>query len=140
MKRFLKLVVVCSFLLLPYFSSAVAEEIAVIVNPANSIGELSKSQVKKTFLGKQKRFDNGLKVRLIDSNDDDLKEKFYKKVTKKSMSQLKAYWSRLVFSGKGKQPKSSSKVKEWIAEHENGIGYISADDIDESIKVVLKIQ
>jgi len=60
-------------------------------------------------------------------------------VTGKSDSQLQAYWSRLVFTGKGKPPKtigSSALIKSQVASRANAIAYIDSSEVDDSVKVV----
>jgi ABC-type phosphate transport system substrate-binding protein len=68
------------------------------------------------------------------------REAFYSQVAGKSASQVKAAWSRLMFSGKGTPPKelgSSAEVKKMIASNPNAIGYIEKSAVDGSVKVLL---
>ena len=70
------------------------------------------------------------------------REHFYSKPTGKSSAQVKAAWSRLVFSGKGTPPKelgSSADVKKFVAANADAIGYIEKSAVDGSVKVVLSV-
>ena len=133
MKNFIKGIVLTSVIV----SSAVSAEIAVIVNPANTADS---PQVSRIFLGKAKSFSNGspaIPVNLSEASP--LTSEFNKKVLNKSSSQLKAYWSKLVFTGKGTPPKAVSSDAEMIklvSANPNLIGYVDAASVDGSVKVV----
>lgn len=120
--------------------SGVAQANVVVI--ANPIGPdvLSKTQVSKLYLGKSKKFPNGAKAQVIEQAvGSDIRAAFHDGVTGKSDSQLQAYWSRLVFTGKGKPPKtigSSSLIKSQVASHANAIAYIDSSEVDDSVKVV----
>ena len=71
-----------------------------------------------------------------------VRELFYTKVTGKSAAQVKAVWSRLVFSGKATPPKeiaNSATVKKMVAANPNTVGYIEKSAIDSSVKVILTV-
>ncbi|MDX2321038.1 MAG: phosphate ABC transporter substrate-binding protein [Moritella sp.] len=120
--------------------SGMAQASVVVI--ANPIGPdaLSKSQVSKLYLGKSKKLPNGAKAQVIEQAAGSvIRGEFHAGVTGKSDSQLQAYWSRLVFTGKGKPPKtigSSSLIKSQVASHANAIAYIDSADVDETVKVV----
>lgn len=126
------------------FSSAlVAADIVVVVHPTNSIDAISKEDSAKIFLGKLKSFTNGESAIPLDQQEG-VKERdsFYAKVAKKSNSQLKSYWSRLIFTGKGQPPRAVSngdEVKEAIAANPNMISYMNGSEVDSSVKVVLQV-
>lgn len=55
---------------------------------------------------------------------------------------MKAYWSKLIFSGKAKPLKelsSDSEVLRWMSSTPNAIAYIDASKVDDSVKVVKKL-
>lgn len=111
-------------------------EIVVVVNNANS-DALTKSDVSRIFLGKNKSF-TAVNV----SSGNASRAEFNKKALNKSSSQVKAYWSKLVFSGKGTPPKeldSDAKVKEFVASNPKAIGYIDSANLDGSVKAALTL-
>lgn len=122
-------------------SAGVQAETAVIVNNANA-DTLTKTQVAKIFLGKSKKFPNGTQAIPVDQSDASASRgEFNSSILGKSASQLKSYWSRLIFTGKGTPPKdagSDADVKGLVANNPNIIGYIDAAQVDESVKVILK--
>jgi ABC-type phosphate transport system substrate-binding protein len=117
------------FLALP----AMAEVVAV-VNPKAAESSMTKDQVAQFFLGKSSAFTP------VDQPDSaPVRAEFYKKVTDKEASQVKALWSKLVFTGKATMPKEvgdSAAVKKAVAADPKAIGYIEKSAVDASVKVV----
>jgi len=123
-------------------SAAAQAEVAVIVNPGNG-ASLSAEDVQRLFLGKLKSFPGGGEANPVNQKEGQpAREQFNQAVLNKSESQLKAYWSQLVFTGKGTPPKDvggSADVKKLVAANPNMIGYIDSSAVDGSVKVVYKI-
>ena len=121
-------------LLLSFSWPALAQSVAVIVNPKHG-GGLSAEQVSNIFLGKSSDLAG---VDLPDGNA--VRDAFYQKVTGKDAAQVKAYWAKLVFTGKAqplKEMASDADVKKFVAANPNAIGYIDKGAVDGSVKVIL---
>ena len=89
-------------------------DVAVIVNPSNG-DALDKDTISRLFLNKAKAFSNGTKVApfaLAEGNATT--DEFNGKVLNKTAAQLTAFWSKLVFTGKGQPPKALSSDAEVI--------------------------
>ena len=116
-------------------------EVAIIVNPANA-GSATAEDVQRMFLGKSKSFPSGGDALAFNLKDGSpAREAFNSGVLGKNESQVKAYWSQLVFTGKGTPPKEAAdedEMKKWVASNPNAIGYIDASKVDGSVKVLLK--
>jgi hypothetical protein len=111
-------------------------EIAVIVNPGTSTAP-AQAQVANIFLGKDKS------LKGIDQKDwNPTKEKFYSAVTDKNETQLKSYWSGLVFTGKG-QPlpsvASDAEVVGKVATEADAIGYVDKAVVTDKVKVLFTL-
>ncbi|HLO93975.1 MAG TPA: phosphate ABC transporter substrate-binding protein, partial [Burkholderiaceae bacterium] len=68
---------------------------------------------------------------------------FYAQVAGRSEAQIKAYWSRMVFTGKGAPPQEvgdGAAVKKLLANNPNLVGYIDAAQVDGSVKVLAEIK
>src|ERR1700689_4625118 len=77
---------------------ALASDIVVVMG--SSAASLTKEQVADVYLGRR----SALKpLDLPESNA--LREVFYKRATDRDASQVKAVWSRLIFTGQGQPPK-----------------------------------
>ncbi|MBP9712489.1 MAG: hypothetical protein KBD60_02215 [Sterolibacterium sp.] len=110
-----------------------AQSVAVIVNPKNA--GLSAEAISNVFLGKS------VELTGVDLPDGSAtRDTFYHKVTGKDGAQLKAYWAKLVFTGKAqplKELASDAEVKKFVASNPNAIGYIEKSSVDSSVKVIL---
>lgn len=138
-KLFSSLVVSCA-MLMPLVCAA---EVAVIVHPSAGFDSLTEDDIARLFLGKSKSFPNGAQAVPINQNEGAAaREAFNVAVCKKNASQYKAYWSQLVFTGKGTPPKDGGDdagVKALVAANANMIGYVDASAVDASVKVVFKV-
>jgi ABC-type phosphate transport system substrate-binding protein len=118
-------------------------QVAVIVNPKNATATMTADQVSLIFLGKQTTFPSGAKAQPVDlPQRSSAREEFYTKVTGKTAAQVKAAWSRMVFTGKGQPPKemgSTADMKKFVAANPDAIGYIETAAVDGSVKVVLSV-
>ncbi len=132
-----------AFMLLCILGNIVSAEVAVIVHPSSSVASLTEDDVARLFLGKAKSFPGGAQAVPINQNEGSpARDKFNETVCKKNASQYKAYWSQLVFTGKGTPPKdggNDAEVKALIASNPNMIGYVDSSVVDASVKVVYKI-
>ena len=115
-------------------------DVAVIANKGISVDSISAKEAKKLWLGKSKSL-GGTNVKLADLKPGDAsREQFYSNVVKKSGKKLKAYWAKIVFSGKGTPPKpfaSDADVIGWVAKTPGALGYVDSGAADDSVKVLL---
>ena len=71
-----------------------------------TVNSLDKQKISAIFLGKTFTFPDGIPVEPIEQVDDSAAhEEFHQLVTEKTGSQLKAYWSKMVFSGLSNPPR-----------------------------------
>jgi ABC-type phosphate transport system substrate-binding protein len=121
-------------------SMANAQE-AVVVGAKSSATALTAEQAAGLFLSKSDQLPGVGTALLLDLPEGSpTRETFYTKVAGKSGSQVKAAWSRLVFSGKATPPKelgSTAEVKKMVAANPNAVGYIEKSAVDGSVKVLL---
>ncbi len=140
MRKYINLLIAVATLVI---GSAAYAGIAVIVHPSAGIDALSADDIARIFLGKTKKFPNGQEAIPINQNEGSpVREKFNQAILKKTPSQYKAYWSRLVFTGKGTPPKDSgtdADVKALVAANPNVIGYVDSSVVDSSVKVVFEL-
>jgi len=121
-------------------NGAVADVVAV-VSARNPVASLSRHQIADIFLGKAQRFPDGRPAVPVDQREGAAeRDAFYLEVTGRSPAQIKAYWSKIIFTGRGQPPpevSNSRQVKQFIAEHPNAIGYIDDKLVDDSVRVLL---
>jgi ABC-type phosphate transport system substrate-binding protein len=111
-------------------------QVVVIVNPAAE--NLTKEQVSDLFLGKVTIY------KPLDlPSSAPAKAEFYQKVSGHDLSQVKATWARLLFTGKAQPPKElpdAAAVKKAVAADPKAVGYIEKSDVDSSVKVILTLK
>ena len=125
-------------------SSAADAGVVVIVNPSIAAASISKAEAADVFLGKTKSLSDGTAMVPLDQAEGEaVRDEFYQKAANKSASQLKAYWSRQVFTGQGEPPKAvadDDEVKALVAKNPNIIGYVSSEAVDSTVKAVLTLE
>ncbi|MDD2729079.1 hypothetical protein [Malikia sp.] len=119
-------------------------QVALVAGAQSSASKLTTEQAASLFLGKSEQLPGqGTAVLLDQPESATVRELFYTKVTGKSAAQVKATWSRLVFSGKATLPKevpNSAAVKKMVAGNVNAVGYIEKSAVDSSVKVLLSVE
>lgn len=132
----------CSALLITIASSMSFAETSVIVSASNPNSTMDQATISRIFLGKAKSFPDGSQALPVDQDEGSkTREAFNSTVIGKSDSQLKSYWSRLIFTGKGTPPKQSgtdAEIKALVANNPNIIGYVDSAAVDGTVKVVHK--
>ena len=119
-----------------FFSFA---EVVVVVHPSNSASLDSKS-VQRIFLGKEKKFSDGKEAIPINQvSSTAVRDAFDTNTLGRSSTQIAAYWSKLVFTGKGIPPKeldNDAAVLAIIADNPNAIGYVDSASVSDAVKVI----
>ncbi len=122
--------------------SAMAQLIVVVSNKS-TLTALSEQQIADIFLGRAAYFPGGGSAIPVDLPEDAAaRSEFYRRITGKSSSQMKAYWSKLIFTGRGQPPREvqdPAAIKRALAETPNAIGYMDSRDIDASVKPLLTL-
>ena len=127
-----------------FLSLPALAEVVVIVSAKSTATALSEEQASDLFLGKNSALPGaGQAVPVDQAEGSPVREQFYAKVSGKTGAQLKAYWSKQIFSGKGQPPKDagdSAAVKTLVAGNPNIIGYVDKSAVDATVKVLLTIK
>lgn len=114
-------------------------EVAIVVNQANTANP-DVEEVAKIYLGKTKTFADGspvLPLNLSEGNAE--REAFTNTILGRTSSQLKAYWSKLVFTGKGSPPKelaSDADVIAAIKSDRTAIGYVNSASVKGEVRIL----
>jgi len=115
--------------------------VVAVVSAASPINALARSEVADIFLGKTGRFPNGGAAVPIDLPEgSSLRDEFYAAFAAKSPAQLKAHWSKIIFTGRGQPPRavdSAAAMKKLIARDPHAIGYLEQSELDRSVKALV---
>ena len=141
----MKKLTVCSLLLLAllsaYWPSAAAQEgYRVVVNIDNPADSITKQQLSHLLLKKRSKWEHGEPADPVDLNSGSpIREAFSKDVHGRSVSSVKNYWQRQIFSGRGVPPpevESDAAVVSYVASRPGAVGYVSPRASLDGVKVV----
>jgi len=124
----------------PALATPALAEVVVVASAKTSLAALSPEQVEQTFSGKASAFADGRKTHLLDLPESSAtRADFYTKALGKNAIQMKAYWSRMTFTGKSLPPAEKADadaVKKALAADPDAVGYVDAASVDGSVKVL----
>ena len=140
MMRLLRLTTLIFGLLLTSISNA---EIVVVVNPANPVETLTNKELVDMYMGRSLYFPDGsLIIRLDQDPESEIRKQFYRSLVNKSVADVNAYWAKLLFTGRATPPQTVGGAKgvlQAVENNRNAIGYIDSSELNDSVKVVGKI-
>lgn len=118
-----------------------AAGVVAVVSAQSRVTTLSQGQIANIFLGKLSVLPSGESVVPIDQAEGSaLRNEFYARFAGKSAAQIKAHWSKIIFTGRGQPPielPDSIAVKKMVIENPRAIGYIDQSLVDDSVRVLL---
>jgi ABC-type phosphate transport system substrate-binding protein len=117
-----------------------AEAIVVVVSAESAITGISRLHLADLYLGRTSRFPDGALAEPIDqeSTSPD-RERFYRLYLGRTLAQMKAHWSKIIFTGRGRPPKAvadGETVRELVAANPRAIGFLRRLQVDDSVRVV----
>jgi ABC-type phosphate transport system substrate-binding protein len=136
----MRLAVAAAGLALQLDPPSAGAEVVAVVSARSAVRTLSASQLTDIFLGRASTFPSGARAVPIDQPEGSAaRDEFYAKVAGKSPAQIKAFWSKIIFTGRGQPPKEAANgtdVKKLVASNADAIGYIDSTLVDDSVRVV----
>lgn len=119
---------------------AAASGVVAVVSSKSAIPQLSRSQVADLFLGRINRLPNGEKATPLDLPEGSrVRDEFYTEFSGKSAAQVKAHWSKIIFTGRGQPPElvpDGEAAKKMLAKNVHAIAYIDGALVDHSVRVI----
>ena len=131
------------------FPASVRAEIAVVVHSDSPVNALSADQVSDLYLGRAHGIDRGGLTSSVRSaiydhpENSSLRQEFYRSLNGMSLRSVNSYWARLRFSGLVMPPeelRDSRAVLDRVKHDRSAIGYVDAELVDRSVKVVLRLR
>lgn len=113
----------------------------VVVDKNSPIEQLTSQEIANIFLARTTRYPNGKKAIPLELRNTEIRDDFYTKISGKTSRQLKAYWTTLIFTGKGKPPKgyqNSDALLSTLKTKVGAIAYLSDSQITQGMKVVYR--
>ena len=130
--------------ILAIVGSARADEpgLAVIVHPTRTTS-LSVDDVARIFLRQRRFWDDGAPIVPINqAPTTPVRRLFTRRVLGMETTWLQRYWNERYFEGilPPLVMSSSGAVKRYVASEPNAIGYVSWDEVDESVRVAVRLR
>ncbi|HEX7983944.1 MAG TPA: phosphate ABC transporter substrate-binding protein [Duganella sp.] len=117
-----------------------ARDPVIVVSAKNPLSSLRHEQVAAIFLAQSERFPDGAEAVPLDLPPGSApRDAFYQRVAAMSPAQMKAYWTKMVFTGRAQPPRelrTSAAVRRMVADNPAMIGYIERAALDASVKVL----
>jgi ABC-type phosphate transport system substrate-binding protein len=136
------LVVLACAILLPALSEAQAVDrsLRIVVSKENKTASMTSDDLSRIFLGKKTLWESGTRiVPAMPEEESPAGETFLAGTLKKSVSQFRAYWKRLLFSGGGTVPKvfrTSDQLIDFVARQPGAIAVVEASAVDDRVRVL----
>lgn len=117
-------------------------QVAVIAHPDVPVDSIDENLLLDFYSGDIREWNNGEKITVYDlKKAKDLKNTFYKYLGKSS-SRMKSIWMKRMLAGEGEPPEAiadeESMLKK-VAETPGAVGFVSAENIDDSVKLIATI-
>jgi len=117
-----------------------ASDVVVIVSVQSQLTTMTPDQVGALFLGKIAALPDGTKLAALNQLEGaPIRDEFYARIVGKSPTQVKAFWSKMIFSGKGQPPaelNDDTAVRKAVAARPGTVGYIDRASLDSTVRAV----
>ena len=115
-------------------------DVVVVVAAASPTTVLDRNELADLFLGRTTRFPDGRPAVPVDqSQGSQARTDFYTGYLGRSASEIKAHWSKVVFTGRGSPPRAvadTEQLRLLIASSPSYVSYLDRSAVDRSLKVV----
>lgn len=124
--------------------SADVEEIDVVVSKSNEVGPLSREEVRRIFMGEKSSWPGGKHIAVLMFAPGQRERAIVlRDLFKMNESDYTKYFLQAAFTGRVQAPPkdlpSAAQVKARLAANPNAIGYLDKHDVDDSVRVLLKL-
>lgn len=120
-------------------SPATAADVVVVVSSKSAPLKLTNAQVADIFLGRAVRFPDGSRAVPVEPDEADARDAFYSAFMGRSAAQVKAHWSKIIFTGRGQPPRQmpdADAARELVSLTPGAITYLPASMVNASVHVV----
>ncbi|MFM2407356.1 MAG: hypothetical protein RL358_98 [Pseudomonadota bacterium] len=118
--------------------------IAVIANLEGDLGKLTRKQIVDIYMGKLTVLASGTFPQPVDyQGDPEIRDRFYRLMTGKSLAQINAYWARMSFTGQANRCRLLSDQKAMvraIGKNQDALGYVNQNEAGASVKTIMIVE
>ena len=123
-----------------FWQGAQAQGVVLVSARTGGIAELDRETAAQFYLGRRTSLPDGRGARLLDLPAGPERDLFYLQLTRKNPSQIRAYWSRLVFTGRAQPPREAAdadEVRRLLQSTPGAIAYLPLDAARDPELVIL---
>lgn len=116
-------------------------QLVVVMSKNSPQQTLSENHIANIFLARTNRFPDGQKAKPVELKNASRRANFYQSISGKSLNQLAAYWTTLVFTGKGKPPKGIKDIESLITlleRYPGAISYVDSSQVTTDMKIIFR--
>jgi ABC-type phosphate transport system substrate-binding protein len=119
---------------------AAADTVVVVVSARSSVTRISRLHLVDLYMGRTSRFPDGAPAVPIDQKPGStVRTAFSATYLGRSEAQMKAHWSKIIFTGRGRPPAEASSGEatvNMVAGDPKAIGYIDSRLVNSSLRIV----
>lgn len=129
----------CKIILFLYSLPVFSDEIVVVTGKESKAAILTQTQVANLFLGRN--FGDTIQLTPFDQDDAQLRERFYREVVGMSLTSVRAYWAKRVFTGRGRPPKvlKADEIGQQL-EKQGSVTYFLSEQQPEDAEILFSTQ
>lgn len=136
----MKKLAIALFTLMAWLPGGANAEILVVASKGAEVAGITLEDVRQLFSG-TKRSIGGIDMTPVDlSPESPVREEFYQQVMNKNAAQMRSYWARMTFTGRGNPPRAVNTVRELTTllspSGSQYIGYVNREDVSEDMAVL----
>lgn len=119
---------------------APGDTVIIVVSASSPVTSITRLHLADLYMGRTTRFPDGKTAHPIDQKaGSTARATFSEAYLGRSEAQMKSYWSKLIFTGRGRPPREAADgqaMKTLVARDPRAIGYIEARLLDSSLRSV----
>jgi len=125
----------------PASTTAAEQNLAIIVNQANAVDDISLKELRMVFLGERSHWPNGRRITLV-MMDPGLAERkaVLRDICRMNENEFSRHFLQGLFTGEvfvsPKTLSSATGVRKFVFNVPGAIGYVRASDVDATVKVI----
>lgn len=117
-------------------------DIVLVTAADGPIVQISREEAEQLYLGRLSALRDGTPVRLLDLPAGEIRDDFYLRLLGKNSIQTRAYWSRMVFTGRARPPREVAdeiELRALMSRDPNLIGYLAEGAGTSDLRVLLRL-
>lgn len=125
-----------------FASDEAMADIVLVTAGDGPIAQISREEAEQLYLGRLSALRDGTPVRLLDLPAGEIRDDFYLRLLGKNSIQTRAYWSRMVFTGRARPPREvadETELRALMTRDPNLIGYIAEGAQTSDLRVLLRL-